>query len=47
MGKGIIDVFSLVVIAGIIAVLATKPAVVGDFFNGGSKLLGTALGGGG
>lgn len=43
MGKGIIDVFSLIVIAGIIAVLATKPEVVKNFFNGGSALLGTAL----
>lgn len=43
MGKGIIDVFSLVIIAGIIAVLATKPQVVKDFFNGSSRLLGTAL----
>lgn len=43
MGKGIIDVLSLVVIAGIIAVLATKPQVVKDFFSGGSSLLGTAL----
>lgn len=43
MGKGIIDVFSLVVIAGIIAVLATKPQVVTNFFSGSSNLLGTAL----
>lgn len=43
MGKGIIDVFSLVVIAGIIAVLASKPQVISNFFNGGSALLGTAL----
>ncbi len=41
--KGIIDVLSLVVIAGIIAVLASKPQVVSSFFNGGSSLLGTAL----
>lgn len=43
MGKGIIDVFSLIVIAGIIAVLATKPAVITNFFSGSSALLGTAL----
>ena len=43
--KGIIDVLSLVVIAGIIAVLATKPTVVKDFFSGGTSLLGTALAG--
>lgn len=43
MGKQIIDVFSLIVIAGIIAVLASKPQVVSSFFNGGSNLLGTAL----
>ena len=43
MGKQIIDVFSLIVIAGIIAVLATKPQVVTSFFSGSSNLLGTAL----
>ena len=43
MGKGIIDVFSLVVIAGIIAVLAAKPQIVTSFFSGSSNLLGTAL----
>jgi len=43
VGKAIIDVFALVVIAGIIAVLATKPQVVTNFFSGGSSLLGTAL----
>ncbi len=45
--KGIIDVLSLVVIAGIVAVLATKPEVVKNFFSGGTSLLGTALKGGG
>jgi hypothetical protein len=44
MGKQIADIFGLVVIAGIIGVLAKKPQVVGTFFNGSSKLLGTALG---
>jgi len=43
VGKGIIDVFSLVVIAGIIAVLALHPTVITNFFTGGSTLLGTAL----
>jgi len=43
VGKGIIDVFSLVVIAGIIAVLALNPKVIADFFTGSSNLLGTAL----
>jgi Fe2+ transport system protein B len=43
MGKGIIDVFSLVVIAGIIAVLALHPTIVSSFFSGSSTLLGTAL----
>jgi uncharacterized membrane protein YgaE (UPF0421/DUF939 family) len=43
MGKGIIDILSLVVIAGIIAVLASKPAIVSSFFSGSSNLLGTAL----
>lgn len=46
MGKQIIDVFALVVIAGIIAVLAAKPEIVTRFFSGGSSLLGTALRGG-
>jgi hypothetical protein len=41
--KGIVDVLSLVVIAGIIAVLASKPDVVKNFFSGSSSLLGTAL----
>lgn len=36
----------LVVIAGIIAVLARNPRVVTNFFNGASKLVGTALGAG-
>jgi uncharacterized ion transporter superfamily protein YfcC len=36
----------LIVVAGIIAVLARNPAIVSNFFNGASKLLGTALGGG-
>lgn len=43
MGKQIVDVFSLVIIAGIIAVLANKPAIVTNFFSGSSNLLGTAL----
>ena len=43
MGKQIADILGLVVIAGIIAVLARKPAVVTSFFSGSSKLLGTAL----
>lgn len=43
MGKQIIDVFAMVVIAGIIAVLAAKPQIIKDFFSGSSSLLGTAL----
>lgn len=43
MGKQIVDVFALVIIAGIIAVLASKPKIVTDFFSGSSALLGTAL----
>jgi uncharacterized membrane protein YgaE (UPF0421/DUF939 family) len=43
MGRGIIDVLSLVIIAGIIAVLASKPTIVSSFFSGSSTLLGTAL----
>lgn len=45
--KGIVDVLSLVIIAGIIAVLALNPEVVKNFFSGGTSLLGTALRGGG
>lgn len=41
--RGALDVLSLVVIAGIIAVLAGKPQIVKDFFSGSSTLLGTAL----
>jgi len=43
MGKQIIDVFALVVVAGIIAVLANKPQIITSFFNGSNALLGTAL----
>lgn len=41
--KDIVGVLSLVVIAGIIAVLARNPAIVNNFFKGSSTLLGTAL----
>ena len=44
--RGALDILSLVVIAGIIAVLAAKPQIVTNFFSGGSSLLGTALRGG-
>ncbi len=43
MGKQITDVLALVVIAGIIAVIASKPTIVSSFFTGSSSLLGTAL----
>lgn len=43
MGKQIVDVFALVVVAGIIAVLANKPQIITSFFSGSSTLLGTAL----
>ena len=43
MGKEIIDVFSLIVVAGIIAVLALHPQIITNFFSGSSTLLGTAL----
>lgn len=36
----------LIVIAGIIAVLARNPRIVSNFFEGASKLVGTALAGG-
>lgn len=36
----------LVVIAGIVAVLARNPRIVSNFFEGASKLVGTALGAG-
>lgn len=36
----------LVVIAGIVAVLARNPRIVANFFEGASKLVGTALAGG-
>jgi hypothetical protein len=44
--KGALDILTLVVIAGIIAVLAAKPTIITDFFSGGTSLLGTALRGG-
>lgn len=40
------DVIGLVITAGIIAVLARNPRIVTNFFEGSSKLLGTALAGG-
>ncbi len=43
MGKQIVDLLALVVIAGIIAVLANKPEIVKNFFSGSNSLLGTAL----
>lgn len=46
MSNKIFNWLGLIVIAGIIAVLARNPAVVGNFFNGSAKLLGTALAGG-
>lgn len=36
----------LIVIAGIVAVLARNPRIVSNFFEGASKLVGTALAGG-
>ena len=39
-------VLSLVIIAGIIAVLANKPTIIKNFFSGSNSLLGTALKGG-
>lgn len=44
--RGALDVLSLVVIAGIVAVLALNPTIVRNFFSGSSTLLGTALKGG-
>jgi hypothetical protein len=44
--KSITDVLSLVIIAGIIAVLANKPTIIKNFFSGSNSLLGTALKGG-
>ena len=40
------DIMGLIVAAGIIAVLARNPRIVTNFFEGSSKLLGTALAGG-
>jgi uncharacterized membrane protein YgaE (UPF0421/DUF939 family) len=44
--KPVFDWLGLIVIAAIIAVLARNPAIVSSFFNGASKLLGVAVGGG-
>ncbi len=46
MGNRALNILGLVVVAGIIAVLARNPRIVTNFFEGGSKLLGTALAGG-
>ena len=43
MGKPLFNWLGLVVMAGIIIGLAKRPAIVVDFFNGTSKLVGTAL----
>ena len=40
------DIAGLVITAGIVAVLARNPRIVANFFEGSSKLLGTALAGG-
>jgi hypothetical protein len=40
------DWMSLVVIAGIVAVLARNPRIVSNFFQGATNYLGTALAGG-
>lgn len=40
------DWLGLIVIAGIVAVLARNPRIVSSFFEGASKLVGTALAGG-
>jgi len=37
------DVFGLVVVSVIVAILARNPGAISAFFNGASKLAGTAL----
>lgn len=46
LGKPLFNWLGLVVVAGIVAVLARNPQIVANFFNGSSKLVGTALGAG-
>lgn len=46
MSTKIFNFLGLIVIAGIIAVLARNPAIVGSFFTGFNKVLGTSLGAG-
>ena len=42
--KQIANIIALFTTVAIVAVLATKPAIVTDFFSGTKGLLGTALG---
>ncbi len=46
MSTKIFNFLGLIVIAGIIAVLARNPKIVGGFFGGFNQVLGTALSGG-
>lgn len=45
MAKPFFNWLGLIVMAGIVAVLARRPQIVSNFFNGASKLVGTALAG--
>lgn len=43
MSTKIFNFLGLIVIAGIISVLATKPQIISTFFGGFNQVLGTAL----
>ena len=47
MSAKIFNFLGLIVIAGIIAVIARRPAIISNFFGGFNSVLGTALRGGG
>lgn len=45
MAKPLFNWLGLVVMGGVVIGLAKRPAIVSNFFNGASKLVGTALNG--
>lgn len=39
----VIGIFGAIIGLAALAMIVARPAIVGDFFNGSSKLLGTAI----
>jgi hypothetical protein len=46
MSSRIVNIFGLLIVAGVITSLAVRPQLVRDFFSGSNRLLQTALSGG-